>query len=120
MLVDVRLEPNKGDRVQVMPLGDVHLGAETCDVNLFKANVQNCLDRGVYVVGMGDYLETATLGSVGDIFGQNPSPQGQFDEMLEILTPLVEKGLLIGLHDGNYKWFPLSVRIGKKLFKLLE
>jgi hypothetical protein len=103
LLVDVRLEPNKSDRVQVMALGDVHYGSETCDVDLFKTNIALCLEKHIYVVGMGDYLETSTLGSVGDLFEQNPSPQGQFDEMIEMFQPLANAGLLIGLNDGNHE-----------------
>ena len=102
-LVDARLVPNKDDRVQVMPIGDIHWGAETCDEELFLKTLSDCLAKGIYVVGMGDMLESSTIGSVGDLFGQKYSPQEQMDKMVEMLKPLADAGLLLGLHSGNHE-----------------
>lgn len=51
---------------------------------------------------MGDLLESAIVGSVGDLFGQKATPQEQMDYIIDILTPVVEAGLLLGLHSGNH------------------
>jgi UDP-2,3-diacylglucosamine pyrophosphatase LpxH len=103
-LVDIRLEPNKGDRAQVMALGDLHLGAATADVSLFKKTVAHCVEKGIYVIGMGDMLDCALINSVSDVYEATSSPQEQFEEMISLLEPLAEKKLLIGLHFGNHEF----------------
>ena len=101
-LVDVRLEPNKGDRAQVMPIGDVHLGANTCDEELFLNTIAECVRRKIYVVGMGDMLESSIVGSIGGPFGQKFTPEEQMEKMVEMMQPLADAGLLLGMHDGNH------------------
>jgi len=101
-LVDVRLNPNKDDRVQVMAVGDAHYGHPTCYVEKFKETLDVCLQKNIYVLGMGDMIEMSIIGSIGDLFDQSPNPQGQMDDMIEMLQPLADAKLLIGLHDGNH------------------
>ncbi len=100
-LVDVRLTPNKDDRAQVMPIGDVHFGAKTCNEEMFLNAIAECIRRKIYVVGMGDMLETSIVGSVGGPFGQLYTPEQQMEKMVEMLQPLADAGLLLGIHDGN-------------------
>jgi hypothetical protein len=102
-LVDVRLAPNKGDRVQIMPIGDIHYGARTCDEDMLLNTIAECVRRKIYVVGMGDMLEISIVGSVGGPFGQLYTPEKQMEKMIEILQPLADAGLLLGIHDGNHE-----------------
>jgi len=102
-LVDVRLNPNKGSRAQVCAWGDIHLGAKTCDYEAAQATIDMCIKKGIYVLGMGDYLECATRYSVGaGIYEQTMSIQDQMEMLVETLRPVKEAGLLLGIHSGNH------------------
>lgn len=97
-----RLEPNHGDYAEFLALGDIHYGHPACDIARVEKQVQYCLNNGVYVLGMGDYIEAGLRGSVGDsVYMQNLNPQKQMDFILELFQPLADRGLILGLHDGN-------------------
>ena len=49
----------------IHPIGDVHVGDDECDFRKFYALIDWIAGHpGHYVLGMGDYLEASTLGSV--------------------------------------------------------
>jgi len=102
-LLDVRLIPNKDDRAQIMALGDVHFGAVNCDLELFKKNVASCVERGMYVIAMGDMIDVALIGSVSDVYEQEKTPDEQIYEMVDMLKPLADAGLLLGIIQGNHE-----------------
>lgn len=104
-LVDVRLTPNKDDRAQVMCWGDIHLGAKTCDYERATEAITRCLDKGIYVLVMGDMLECATRYSVGaGIYEQTMTIQDQMQMLVDTLQPVQDAGLLLGLHSGNHEF----------------
>jgi hypothetical protein len=103
-LVRIRLIPNKGDRAQVIPFGDVHLGYPTTDVEMVREVLDGCLRKRIYIVGMGDLIECGLTTSVGDsVYQQKLNPQEQMDEMVEMLTPMAKDGLILGLICGNHE-----------------
>ena len=103
-LVDVRLETNKGDRAQAIGLGDIHLGYPTTDLALVQSVIDRCIEKHIYVIGQGDYLECGTTSSVGDsVYQQTLNPHQQMEMMIEILKPLADAGLLLGLIAGNHE-----------------
>jgi len=66
--------------------------------------LNHCLKKGVYVLLMGDLLECGLTNSVGDsVYAQNLNPQEQMEEVIDILTPLAEAKLILGLHEGNHE-----------------
>jgi UDP-2,3-diacylglucosamine pyrophosphatase LpxH len=85
--------------------GDVHLGHPACDLEKAKHNLQFAIDHRINILLMGDLLECATRSSVGDgVYQQKLNPQDQMDEMIEILRPAVDAGLVIGSHGGNHEY----------------
>jgi hypothetical protein len=103
-ILNVRLKPNKGDRVQIMPIGDSHVGAPTCDLDLFVKTLKDCLDRKIYVLGMGDIMECGLRNSVGDsVYQQTMNPHDQLEALVYFFKPLAEAGLLLGMHIGNHE-----------------
>lgn len=89
----------------LLPLGDVHIGAPTCDFEKAKGMVDWALKENAWVIGMGDICETATRYSVGaGVYEQGIPPQAQQDMAVELLRPLAEKGLLLGMVVGNHEW----------------
>jgi len=90
--------------VEVVFLGDVHIGSPQCDKKRFLGMVDYCLKNGVYVILMGDLLECATKGSVGaGVYEQDSNPSDQYEWVLEVLRPLAEDNLILGVHGGNHE-----------------
>jgi hypothetical protein len=88
----------------VMFIGDVHYGSPQCDISRFVAMLKYCLTNKLYVLLMGDLLETATRHSVGaGVYEQTVSADSQFEQMVEWLKPLAEAKLILGIHTGNHE-----------------
>lgn len=95
---------NGTDYAEVIFLGDVHYGSPQCDVNRFLRMVEYCKQHEIYVFLMGDMIECATRHSVGSgVYEQDIPSNDQHEQMVEWLTPLAEKKLIIGSHAGNHE-----------------
>lgn len=99
----VRLQPNKDGVAEILFWGDVHYGHPNCEIKRATAMLDWALKNHVYVLLMGDLLEASTRDSVGDgVYHQEMNPQQQMEDMIEILRPLADAGLIIGLLQGNH------------------
>ena len=97
------LKPQKGDVIEIVPLGDLHKGSPTFNEKKAIETRDYCVKNNIYVIGMGDYIECGTKTSVGDgVYSQTSDPQTQLEWMIEFFRPLSDKGLLLGLHTGNH------------------
>ncbi len=93
-----------GDRLVLVPFGDLHTGSKHFDEELAREAVDWCVDEGAFVLGMGDMLESATRDSVGSgVYDQTEILQVQMQHLYDILQPLVDKDLLLGMHPGNHE-----------------
>jgi predicted phosphodiesterase len=105
-----------------VPLGDVHLGHPTCDVQKFVDTVKFIKDSGYKVVLMGDLLECANKSSVGAGWvEQTKSPQEQLDAIADILNPIKEQ--IIVLLTGNHElraWKDTGVDLSSVLARYLD
>ena len=102
--IEVDLQPNASGSVQIAPLGDFHLGSGTCRTELIQEAVSKAVKEKQYVVGMGDYLEVGTRHSVGaGVYSQSMIPEEQKELCIELLQPLADAGLLLGLIPGNHE-----------------
>ena len=99
------LEPKKGkEYAEVVFLGDIHLGSKQCDVKRFLRMVDYCNKNNLYVFLMGDLIEMATRDSIGSaVYEQEYIGQDQVEKMLDILKPLADKKLILGLLNGNHE-----------------
>jgi len=89
-------------KLWLVPLGDVHLGSPTCDVQKFLETVKFIKESGYKVVLMGDLLESANKSSVGSGWvEQTQSPQEQLDAIADLLHPIREQ--VIVLLTGNHE-----------------
>ena len=99
-----KLEVLKGkDYAEVMFFGDVHYGANNCDIEKAKRSLDYCLKNGIYVYTMGDLLEAATRYSVGSGVYEQITPQAQLEDMIEMLRPVANAGLLLNIMRGNHE-----------------
>lgn len=109
------------DEVKLVPLGDVHLGALTCEVDKFVDTVQYIKDSGSLCVLMGDLMEAASRHSVGAGWAeQTQSPQAQLDALVEVLTPIAPQILV--LLEGNHEdriWKQSGIRVAKVMSQQL-
>jgi len=84
--------------------GDVHLGYPTCNLIKAKKMLDYALEKNIYVLLMGDLIEAGLRDSVGNsVYKQTLNPQEQLETVIELLTPLAKKKLIIGLHEGNHE-----------------
>ena len=84
------------------PLGDFHFGSRQCNVEFIKQVVNEIKDNpNAYWTGMGDFMENAIIGSKSDVYMQTLPPKEQMEFIVDLLTPIKDKGLfLIG---GNHE-----------------
>lgn len=99
------LKPKKGkDYAEVVFIGDVHLGSPQCDVGRFLRMIDYCYKNNLYIFLMGDLIEMATRDSIGaGVYEQEFIGQSQFELMVDYLTPLAEKRLILGILAGNHE-----------------
>jgi len=107
---------SRGDRMTIVPLGDVHLGNAACDEKLFRSVVKRIEDDpDCYWFGMGDMCEfinpsdprwdVASLASWIKMVHLGDLAKAQKDRFLEIVEPIAPKclGLIEGNHEGTIK-----------------
>ena len=112
------------DYASLIFFGDTHYGHPCCDVERIKEMLEYCLCHNIYILGMGDYIEGGLRDSVGDsVFMQKLNPEEQMEYIIELMEPLVKKGLLLGLLMGNHEERILkatSVNVTKFMAKFLK
>lgn len=94
------------ENVTIIPISDMHLGSTNSDLEKVELaadyinNKDNC-----YTLVLGDAAETATKTSVGmGLFEEDMHLRNQIMELNRILSPLADKGKLLGLHTGNHEF----------------
>ena len=88
--------------ITLYPLGDIHYGSPQCDVKFVEKLVEIIRkDSTGFWVGMGDMIENAMIGTLGDIYRQKFSPQEQCEYIVSLLKPIKDKGLFIV--TGNHE-----------------
>ncbi len=100
-----RLDVPRGrDYAELVFIGDCHYGSPQFDQPRFEAMLDYCLKHKLYVLLMGDLLETATRNSVGaGVYEQEAPPDDQYQKMCDWLKPLADAKLIIGAHTGNHE-----------------
>jgi len=106
--LEVKLKTNE-DRIRLIPLGDIHVGAprDQCDWAKARRELDYILrTSNTYMLGMGDYMDCAKkmLPQHGpNIFQSSLAPMEQYNLIEEALKPLAKAGKIIGLHGGNHE-----------------
>ena len=99
-----KLEFNKSGYTEILFFGDCHIGYPTCNEEKIRSMLDYALKHRMYVLLMGDMLEAGMRDSVGDsVYKQKLHPQEQMERVLELIEPLAEQKLIIGMHEGNHE-----------------
>jgi hypothetical protein len=89
-------------RFTLYPLGDFHLGSPQCNEGFIRQVLQEIKDNDdAYWCGMGDMMENAIVGSKSDVYTQTLPPKEQMEHIVDLLTPIKDKGLfaIAGNHE---------------------
>jgi hypothetical protein len=84
--------------------GDFHWGSLACDKEMVRMTLDFTLENNLYILLMGDLIDAGLKSSVGaSMYQQEFNPQKQMEEIIDLLTPLAEAGLILGIHKGNHE-----------------
>lgn len=90
------------DAIEIIPLGDLHLGDANCDLELIKQRVEKIKNKiGCYTILTGDLINNAIVGSKSDIYSEQNSPMQQVMEIVKIFYPIRDK--ILGICCGNHE-----------------
>ena len=91
-----------GHDITIVPIADVHLGAEGCMQQEFIEFVKTIAETpNMYVILGGDLIENATKSSVSNVYRQTMSPMEQKKMMTKILEPIASK--VLAVVGGNHE-----------------
>lgn len=102
-IVTADITPKNGaDRIEILPLADLHVGDKTCNTDAIKAELEYiATHENCYTILNGDLLNNATKTSVSDSYSETLSPMEQLKRIIELLEPIKDKILCI--QDGNHE-----------------
>lgn len=90
------------DAVEIIPMGDLHLGDKNCDLELIKKRVEEISHKiGTYVILTGDLINNAIANSKSDIYSEEISPMEQINRVVQIFKPIHDK--IIAICSGNHE-----------------
>ena len=90
--------------VNVVPLGDLHIGSPHFDYSVLKRELEriDAERENTRIIIMGDLIESATKTSVGaGVYEQQMMPMEQINKAVEILRPYADliDGVVVGNHE---------------------
>ena len=90
------------DRLEIVPLADLHLGDALCDINLIKQKIEYIKNNeNVYCLLNGDILNNSTKTSVGDVYSETLTPMAQLKRAVSLFEPIKDKILCVT--NGNHE-----------------
>lgn len=96
----------EGDRISIVPIHDIHLGAINSNVKKFQAYIDYIESTpDTYTIAIGDMIENATKCSVGmGVYESDFDIDEQIDQIADYLRPLADSGKLLGIMPGNHEY----------------
>ena len=95
---------NSKTHAEIVFFGDTHYGSKFCEMEKAQKMLDYCLKNRIYILGMGDLIECATKGSIGaGVYEQTMNPQEQFEYLVDVMQPLADAKLILGLLRGNHE-----------------
>lgn len=92
------------EKLELILIGDTHIGSRYYAEDDNKRMIEYCWETDAPTILMGDQIETATRNSVGaGVYEQSEIVDEQIEHFYYLFRPLAEKGLILGLHQGNHE-----------------
>lgn len=100
----IRRDYSDQDRHYIYPLGDVHKGAKQHNLAMWTEWLEYLRDRkDASLLGTGDFLNTAIIGSKSDVYDETMSPGDAKRELRRELQPLADEDRIDALAPGNHE-----------------
>jgi predicted phosphodiesterase len=100
--VITREYPAEWDYATLYPIGDLHMGAETCKEAEFAKYVQTIeKDDRAIVMLLGDLMNNGIKSSVTNVYDEIYTPKEQKRRVIELLKPI--KGKIVSAVRGNHE-----------------
>lgn len=98
---NIKLDYNKNN-FQLMVLGDMHIGDENCDMEMIEKAIDYVKSKkDCYVILNGDLINNALKTSKSDTYKETMSIEDEQDLLIELLTPIKNKILVMA--TGNHE-----------------
>ena len=89
--------------VTIRHLADLHLGSPNCDVDLVETLIQENVSNHWHTFLVGDIFDVGLKNSKSDVYTQTDTLSGCFETAVELLQPLADSGLILGVVQGNHE-----------------
>ena len=101
----IRVElPEHLQTIEVIPIGDTHIGEEQADIQSVKELIRYVLDKdNRYVILNGDLMNIALKSSKSDVYGDTLKPSQQLDYVARLFKPLADNNRIIAMGTGNHE-----------------
>lgn len=115
-MLTIKFELPESETVELVPIGDVHLGNPLCSESDFKRTIDYILEEpedpkcARICLLNGDLTESVTRTSKGDPFEMTYTPSVQMAMIIKYLLPLTEtsskypQGKILSYCAGNHDW----------------
>lgn len=92
------------ESIDIIPLFDVHIGAEKWNKKLFEKVIKKIKNENIYYIIGGDLMDMAIKESIGDVYSTD-RPQEQLEYAFNIFEPVKDRclGVISGNHEDRLK-----------------
>lgn len=100
----IRVELPSFDRIELIPLSDMHLGDPLTDEVAIENTIKYILEQpNRFVVINGDITNTALKASKSDIYSAKYSIEEENNVAYRLLKPLADDNRILGMTPGNHE-----------------
>ena len=90
------------ESIEIVPIGDAHIGDEWCDEQMLKDVINYVLEKpNRFVILNGDLINNAIKTSVSDTYMEQYEPEEQVKHVARLLLPIKDRILAMG--SGNHE-----------------
>lgn len=92
------------DYIEIHILSDWHIGDVNCKMDEIRAEIEEIKNKpNAFAICNGDLMNNATKSSISDFYAETMTPQDQVDMLVELLSPIKDKILMItrGNHEAR-------------------
>lgn len=89
--------------IEIVVIGDTHIGSPNCNESLLKKTIDYVLNKNnCYAILNGDIVDNCLISSVGNIYESQMTPSEAVSYAVMYLKPLADKGKILCTLGGNH------------------